>query len=271
MTELNPLSFPFFQNALIGGILISFLAPQIGKFLVIKKYSLISDTLSHASLVGITLAIIFNFSTLIGAFISCLIAIIFIEKNSKSEFSTADSTFALILTGSLSMALTISAIYKKNLSSLHTFFFGSINTINQTELIILFTLALVSTIFLKFIHQKLLYISFDIETTKAKYFNNSKYNLIFLILTSISIIISIQIMGALLTGALMILPNLSSFKIANSLKSASVIATIQSLLAVTLGLFTSFYLEIPTGASISNFLIIFFLLTTLLSRHYKRH
>ena len=159
-------SYDFMQNAFFVAICISLLCPCIGIFMVLRRSSMIGDTMSHASLAGITLGLLTNTNPILGAFIFTAICGALIEFLRKYFSYHLDLILTIILSLSIGTAITLISSGKLKANA-NVFFFGSILTVNATDMISIAVLTILSVLTLYFLYNSLLYIAYDEEAARV--------------------------------------------------------------------------------------------------------
>src|SRR5258708_10934913 len=132
---LNLFQYEFVTRGLIAGILIALIAPLIGIFLVLRRYSLIADTLSHVSLAGIALGFLLNINPLITAIFATTLSSVAIENLRLSKKVYGESALAIFLSGSLALAVVLLGLTHGFNASLFNYLFGSITTVTKADII----------------------------------------------------------------------------------------------------------------------------------------
>jgi zinc transport system permease protein len=255
---LEIFKYDFMIRAFIAGLVIAVLAPAIGVFLVVRRYSLLADTLSHVSLVGIATGVLFHFNPVVGALIVSTLAAFGMEKLRESRKLFGESILALFLSGSLAVALVLLGLSHGLNVNIFAYLFGSITTVSQTDLYIIGVLGLVVAIIIIWLFKKFFLVSYDEELARANGLPVKVLNVTLMVLAAITVSLSMRIVGILLIGALMVIPVLTAVQFGTSFFKTSVYAIILSLAAVIAGLFASFYLNHPSGGTIVVIALIFF-------------
>ncbi len=242
--------YDFMVRAFVAAIIIGILAPTIGIFLVVRRYSLLADTLSHVSLVGVALGVLFKFNPIIGALLTSGLASFGMDKLRQNRKIYGESVLALFLSGSLALALIILAFAHGLNANIFAYLFGSISTVSRNDLWIIFFFGLIVGLitFLQF--KRFFIVSYDEELAKANGLPVEILNMIMMVLAAMTVALSMQVVGVLLVGALMVIP----------------VLTASQLLSSIIGLFASFYLNLPSGATIVVVALIFFGLSLLLNK-----
>lgn len=263
---INLLEYDFIVRGLLAGIAIAFIAPVVGIFLVLRRYSLIADTLSHVSLAGIAAGFLLNINPVLSAIGATTLSSILIEKLRLSKRVYGESALALFLSGSLALAVILISLSNGFNSTLFNYLFGSIGTVTRSDvfLVIVLTIAVLGVILLLF--KKLLFITFDEDMAKIDGINVYYINTVFIILAAITISISIPIIGVLLISALLIIPVLTALQLKKSFVPTIIIAQFLSIISVVLGIIISFYFNLAPGGTIVLINLAFFLLISFYER-----
>jgi zinc transport system permease protein len=254
---LEIFTYGFMVRAFIAGIMIAAIAPAIGTFLVAKRYSLIADTLAHISLAGIAIGLFLNIHPLLGALVMATLAAIAIEQLRRKGIA-GESALAMFLSGGLALAIVLISVNSTGGIDLLSYLFGSITTVQTTDLWITLFLGLLTLTLLLIYYKPLLYVSFDEEAAQVSGLKTNLLNTFLLVLTALTVVISIRVVGVLLIGALMVIPVVTASLIAKSFKQSLLLALVFSVTSVIGGLVTSYYLNLPAGGAIVLLALIFF-------------
>lgn len=266
---LQIFQYQFMIRAILAGIVVSIIAPLIGFFLVVRRFSLLVDTLAHISLIGVAGGLLVNASPLIGAVVASALAGVGMEKLRQNKRLFSESIMAIFLSGSLALTLVLFSIGSGLGVSILNYLFGSITTVSSQELwaitgvgsIVLFTVALY--------RKKLFLISYDEELAKVNGMNTSLYNYLLMALVGITVALAIRVVGALLIGALVVIPVVSAIQWGYGFSKTMIISVIMSFFSVVIGIYSSFYLDLPSSATIVVILLVVFI-CSLLFKNYAR-
>lgn len=261
--------YDFMIRAFIAGIAIAIIAPQIGTFIVMRRFSLFADSLSHVALAGVAIGIVTGIYPVITAVISCIIAALIIEKLRTGNKIYEDSALSLFLSGSLAIALILISLGNGFNVNLFSYLFGSITAVENTDIYLICGLAILISILIKLFYKELLFISFDEESAKVSGIPVKWLNFLFITLAATTVSLTMRIVGILMVGALMVIPVMSALQIAKSFKSTFIYSIIFSLISVISGLFISYYLNIIAGGSIVAVSLIIFTLMFFVSNKQK--
>lgn len=247
---LELFKYGFAVRGFEAGIIIGLIAPLIGMFLVLRRYSLIADTLAHVSLAGIALGFIFGINPILTAIGSTVLSSVVIERLRLSRKVYGESALAIFLSGSLALAVVLISLAHGFNVSLLNYLFGSIVTVKQTDLVIIGILGAVIVTVLYLFYKELVYITFDEESAQVSGIPTRFINTLLIILAALTVSLSIPIVGVLLISALMVIPVVTALQFRQSFGKTILIAELASLFSVFTGIFSSFYLNLSTGGTI---------------------
>lgn len=264
MDFLELLTYEFIQKALIVGILVSLCAALLGVILVLKKYSMIGDGLSHVGFGALSLAMALNITPLWIAIPVVLIAAFFLLKLNESSKLNGDSAIGLIAVSSLAIGVIITSLSSGMNTDVSGYMFGSILAMSDSDVILSTVLAVVIIVSLVLFYNKIFAVTFDESFAKATGINTDRCNMIIAALTALTIVIGMRIMGTMLISGLIIFPALTSMRIFKSFKSVILSSAAISVLCFVAGIFVSFVFSIPTGACVVVINLIAYILAGLL-------
>ena len=242
--------YQFIVNSLIAGTLVATVAPIIGTFLVVKRFSAFSDTIAHTSLVGIVIGLILKVNPIISAIITAVVTALSIETVRKNQKNFNDSILVLFMTGGLGISTILISLNKNSGININNYLFGSINTITTSDIWLTLgvTIFVISSISLNY--KKLFEVAFDEEMAQANKAPVDNLNRLFVILAALVVSISIQTIGVLLISSLMIIPVMSSLKLKQGFLNTIILSSIFGVISIWLGVIGSFYLNLATGGLI---------------------
>lgn len=261
------LSYSFMQNAVFISVCMSILCPCIGIFLVLRRYSMIGDTLSHASLAGVTLGLLSGQNPILGAFIFTSICGALIEFLRRYFRKYTDLILTIILALSVGIAITLisSGKLKANADS---FLFGSILTVTQTDMVLVLVLSIISVLTLIFFYDQLVYIAYDEEAARIAGVRVKLINYVFAILVASAVSMSIRIVGVLVLSSMIAIPVATALQLNKGFKTTLICSVLFSVLDIMSALFISYYLNVAPGgftALVSVFVLLIVLLVKKLS------
>lgn len=233
-----------------AGVIIGLIAPLIGMFLVLRRYSLIADTLAHVSLAGIAIGFLLQINPIMTAIFSTVLSSVVIERLRVSRKVYGESALAIFLSGSLALAVVLISLAHGFNVGLLNYLFGSIVTVKQVDLYIIGTLGAVVAIILFLFYKELVYITFDEESAQVSGIPTRMINTLLIVLAALTVSLSIPIVGVLLISALMVIPVVTALQFRQSFSQTILLAEVISLFSVIAGIFISFYLNLSTGGTI---------------------
>lgn len=263
---LDILSYDFMQRAVLAVIAISIFAPILGIFLILRRQSLMSDTLSHVSLAGVAFGVVLGVSPTITTIIVVVLAAILLEYLRVVYKHYMEISTAILM--SLGLAISLILMSKSSSSSgmsLEQYLFGSIITISSQQVIALFVIALIIVILTTLFIRPMYILTFDEDTAYVDGLPVRLMSVLFNIVTGVAIALSIPAAGALLVSTIMVLPASIAMRLGTNFKSVIIIGIIIGFIGMFSGIFLSYYWETPASATITLIFISIFLLVNLLS------
>lgn len=253
------LKYDFMQNAFIIGTILSIIGPIIWVFLIVRRYTMISDTLAHSSLAWITFWILMWYSPIITTLIYSTISWIIIEKLRLTKKLTWDMVLSIFLALNLWIVAIILSLNSKNFINISSYLFWSISLISRNEVYLISIISIFILIVLYAIRKRLLQTTYDEDNAQASWINTKLINILFIVIVSLIITISIPVTWILLLSALITIPVIISSQIAKSFKSTIFLWQFISFVCVNLWIVLSYFYDIS-----ASWLIILFLLLVLI-------
>ncbi len=266
---INIFSYTFMQRAFIVGLLVAICSSLLGVSLVLKKYSMIGDGLGHSAF-GImsiaaalnTLPIISNYfqiDSFIFTMIFVVIIAVFLLKLSDNSKTNSDSAIALVSTFFLALGIIVVSFTNGINADVHSVLFGSLLALTSNDVIFTVILSIIVIVLFVVFYNKLFTVTFDETFARATGIKVDLYKLLLALLTALTIVMGMQLIGTLLISSLLIIPALTSMKIFDTYKSVMICSLVVGVVAFILGIISSFLLNLPTGATIVavNFILYF--------------
>jgi metal cation ABC superfamily ATP binding cassette transporter, membrane protein len=254
------LSYDFMIRAIIVGSLVSLCSTLLGTSLVLKRYSMIGDGLSHVGFAALAIAYALQLAPMSVSIPICVIAAFFLlqlEENSKIK---GDAATALLCSGALAVGvMTISLTTGMN-TDVCNYMFGSILAISPSDMRLSVILSVVVLFLYIFFYPRIFAVTFDENFAKASGTNTRFYNMVLALLTSITIVLGMRMMGTLLISSLIVFPSITAMRVCKNFLGTIILASILSLFGFFVGMTLSFLYSIPTGASIVVIDIVLFFL-----------
>lgn len=261
--------YGFMVRAFAAGLVIAVTAPLIGSFLVIRRFSLVADTLSHVALAGVAIGLLTGTQPLITTVILTMIVAFLIEAIRSRGRLPAEAVLAIFLPGGLALAVVLISFANGFNAGLFSYLFGSITTVQPDEVWLILLLGLVAVVTIVHFYRPLLYSSFDEDSARASGINTKTISLVLMLLTAVTVSLSMRIVGVLLIGALMVIPVTTAMQVSRSFKQGIFLAIALALAAVTAGLVMAYYLNLPAGGVIVLLSLALFAGVTLLKQTVK--
>ncbi len=246
---IEPLSFEFMRLALITAILLGILCAVVGTYLIVQRMGLLGDVIAHAVLPGLAIAFFFGFDIFIGAFVSGTLSTFVIAWIQSQSRVKVDVAMALVFSGFLALGITLITMLKSKLD-LHQFLFGDILGVTAIDLVRTLAITLVVLLLVKLFYKELLFYTFDPLGAQAM---GLPVNLIRFGLTAaitLTIIASMQAVGVVLIVSLLIGPGITAYLIVKELHQVMICGAILGVISSIMGMYISYYLNVPSGASI---------------------
>jgi zinc transport system permease protein len=256
--------YDFIQRALLAGLITGIVCPLIGSFVVVRRQSLIGDGLGHIAFAGVTGGYMIGLYPVVGALILTVAGAVGIELVRRRHTEFADMGLAIFFYAGAAMAIIFSTMTRMPSAGLLSFLFGSIITVSLMDVLTIAFSGTLVLIIVYFLFDKLMLMSLDEDIANVAGINTGMINMLFSILTALVVVVGMTIVGILLVSALMIVPVATAHLLRVGFKATMGWAVIFSMLAVLIGLVSSFYLDIAPGGTIVMTAIIFYILTTII-------
>lgn len=248
--SLEILQYDFMIRALIAGTLVGALAPILGTFLVLRRVSLIADTLAHVALLGVAIGLLTNIYPTLTTFIAVTIAAISIEQLRSRGKLPGDVALAVILYATMAAAILLISSSRGFNVDLFDFLFGSILALTPADIWALVILTVLVFIGVTIFFSELAQSSFDPDLAHSSGIRVAWINLGLALLTAATITLAMRILGLLLVGALVVVPFLVGQTLANSLRGAILTASLVGVISSITGLTVAFYGDLSAGGAI---------------------
>lgn len=250
MDILSMFEHAFMIRALIIGIPVSLCASLLGVSLVLKRYSMIGDGLSHVGFGALAIASAFNLTPLPVAIPVVVISAFMLLRISGSSKIKGDSAIALISSSALAIGVTVATLRNGMNTDISNYLFGSIVATSDFDAVLSVGLSVaVMVLFLLFYH-KIFAVTFDENFSRATGIKVNFYNVVIAVLTALTVVLGMRIMGTLLISSLIIFPALTSMQICKTFRSVIITSGILSTVCFFAGISVSFFCGTPVGASI---------------------
>ena len=264
MNILTIFSFPFMQRALIAGVLVSLCAALLGVSLVLKRYSMIGDGLSHVSFGALAIAVALGITPLWFSIPVVILAAFLLLRVADNPRWNSDAAIAAMSASSLAIGILVISRTPGMTTDVDNYMFGSVLAMGRTDVALSVVLCLaVLVLFLLFYH-KIFAVTFDENFSRATGLKADRYNTLLAILTALTIVLGMRMMGAMLISSLVIFPALTAMRLFRSFRGVVICAAVTSVACFCIGLTVSFAFSTPVGATVVAADLSLFLLSCLI-------
>lgn len=253
-------SYGFMIRAIIVGVLVALCSALLGVTLVLKRYSMIGDGLSHVGFGALCVALAMNVAPLAVSVPVVIVAAFLLLSINDTGKIKGDAAIALISSTSLAVGIIVTSMTTGINSDVNGYMFGSILAMSRTDVIVSIVLSAAVLVLYVVFYNKIFAVTFDENFANATGTRTKMYNSLVALLTAVTIVIGMRIMGAMLISSLVIFPALTAMRVCRSFKSVVSVSAIVSVVCFFIGLFVSFAYSMPAGASVVAVNAIAFLL-----------
>ncbi|MDQ7839658.1 MAG: metal ABC transporter permease [bacterium] len=244
------LQHSFMQRALLAGVIVAVVCPLIGVFLVLRRLSLIADTLSHVALAGIAIGLFAGVPPILSALVVAIAGGVGVEALRARGRMFGEAALSVFLSGGLAVAIVLIGLARGFTVDLFGYLFGSITTVTPLDVWVIAALGGLTAATVLGFYKELFAITFDEEAARTSGLPVRALNLLFTVLTALVVVLAMRIVGILLVGALLVLPTLAAMQVASSFRGTLTAAITFAVAAVVLGLVAAFYLDVAAGGAI---------------------
>ena len=250
MSILQMFSYPFMQRALIAGVLVSLCAALLGVTLVLKRYSMIGDGLSHVSFGALAIAVALGMTPLYFSIPVVIVAAFLLLRVADNPRWNSDAAIAAMSASSLAIGILVISRTTGMTTDVDNYMFGSVLAMSKSDVALSVALcAAVLVLYILFYH-KIFAITFDENFSRATGLNVNRYNTLIAVLTALTIVLGMRMMGAMLISSLIIFPALTAMRQFRSFRSVILCSAVTSVVCFCAGLTISFVYSTPVGATV---------------------
>ncbi len=264
-TIIQMFSYTFILRAILIGGLIALCASLLGVSLVLKRYAMIGDGLSHVGFGALAVATAMNWAPLEVTIPVVIIAAFLLLRISENSRIKGDSAIAMISTGALAIGILVASKSTGMNTDIYNYLFGSILAMSINDVYLSLILSVIVLVLFIVFYNRIFAVTFDESFADATGTNAGLYNMLLAFLTAITIVLGMRLMGSLLISSLIIFPALTSMRLCKSFRSVMFSSAIVSVVCVFVGIYASFVYSTPTGASIVAVNIFIFIVFWLIS------
>lgn len=262
-------SYDFMVRAIVVGVLVSLCAALLGVSLVLKRYSMIGDGLSHVGFGALSIALAMNVAPLAVSIPVVVIAAFLLLRISENSKIKGDAAIAIISSSALAIGIIVTSLTTGMNLDINSYMFGSILAISESDVWLSIVLTVIVLILFVIFYNKIFAVTFDENFAKAVGTKTNIYNMLIAVLAAITIVVGMRVMGALLISSLIIFPSLTSMRVFKSFRSVVLSSAVISVICFVIGITISFLYPVPAGPSIVVTNLIVFLIFWIIGK-FKR-
>ena len=260
------LEYGFMHRAFVAGAITALICPAIGVFLVPRRLSLIADSLSHVALAGVALGLLIGVSPVLGALVVTVAGAVGMERLRARGALAGDAALAVFLSGGFALAVVLISLARGFNADLFAILFGSILTVSPTDVWLIVALGAVVGTTIGAFYRQLLAITLNEDLARTSGVPVTALNLLLTVLTALTTVVAMRMVGVLLVSAMIVIPTLTGFGLGRSFRQAAVIAVLMALTSMTLGLIAAYYLQLAAGGAVVLTALIIFALASVSRR-----
>ena len=270
MNVLHMFSYPFMQRALVAGVLVSLCAALLGVSLVLKRYSMIGDGLSHVSFGALAVAVALGVTPLYFSIPVVILAAFFLLRMANNPHWNSDAAIAVMSASALAIGIIVISRTTGMTTDVDNYMFGSVLAMRREDVALSVLLSVAVLVLFVLFYHKLFAVTFDESFSRATGLKVDRYNTLLAVLTALTIVLGMRMMGAMLISSLVIFPALTAMRLFRSFRGVVVCAAVTSVLCFCAGLTASFALSTPVGSSVVTANLALFLISCLVSALRRR-
>lgn len=272
MTIADILSFGFIQRALLAGTLIAVLCSVLGVFLVLRRLSLIGDGLAHVTFGSVALALFLRLNPVyvtLAAIPLVMLSSVGILRLTDRARIYGDAAIGIVSSLGIACGIILASVSGGFNVDLFSYLFGNILAIGSADLWLAVALFAVVILGVFFFYHDLFAITFDEELAKSSGIRAERINTLLVLLTALTVVLAMKLVGIMLISALLILPPVAALQVARSFRGTIIAAACMGTVSVGSGIFASFLLNLPTGGTIVLVNFLMFILAFAWKRMYR--
>lgn len=244
------LSYDFIVRALVVGVLVSLCSALLGVSLVLKRFSMIGNSLSNVGFGSLAIAMALNWSPLYVSLPIVILAAFLLLRISTNSKINGDSAIALISSSSLAIGVIVISLSTGLNTDVCNYLFGSILAMSQNDLQLSIPLSIIVLVLFVVFYNRIFAVTFDETFSKATGTKVGLFNMLIALLTALTIVIGMRLMGSMLISSLIIFPALTSMRVFSSFKGVVISSAVLSVICYAIGIVLSFVYSFPAGASV---------------------
>lgn len=260
------MSYSFIARAMLVGLIVSLCAALLGVSLVLKRYSMIGDGLSHVGFGALAVAMALGIAPLAFTIPVVVLAALILLRLSETSKIKGDAAIGMIATAALAVGVTVLSMARGVNADISSYLFGSILVMSREDLTLSLWLGgAVLALFLLF-YRRIFTVTFDEAFARATGLRAGLYNTLIAVLTAVTIVLGMRLMGAMLISSLIVFPALTAMRLCKSFRAVTLTAALVSVTGFFIGMSISYLASTPAGASVVLVNAVIFLLFALAAR-----
>lgn len=244
------LAYEFMQRAFIAALLVGLAAPMVGVFLVQRRLSLIGDGMGHMALAGVALGVITGTQPILTALVTSVVSAVLIEVVRSRGHANADVALAVMFYGGIALGVFLLSTSGAGAAGLTSYLFGAITTTSPSDVAVFAVLAVVVIAATWLLRSRFFAVANDEEWSRATGLPVTALNVLLTVLTAVTVVVAMRVIGLLLISALMIVPNAAAQQVARSFRGATLIAVLIGVVCSVGGVAASYQFDSPSGPTI---------------------
>ncbi|NLZ93671.1 MAG: metal ABC transporter permease [Firmicutes bacterium] len=260
------LHYAFMQRAFLAGAIVALLCPTIGIYLVLRRLSMVGNMFSHVSLAGVALGIFTGTYPLAAALALSLAAAATLEALRRTYRFFSDLAIAIIISAGISLAVILISLSRALNTDLFSYLFGSVIAISAQDLYLIAVVGSFVLLTVFVLQKELFYIAFDEAGARAAGIRVDLVNMLFVLATSLTIAVTMRVVGALLVSSLLTVPVAAALQVGKSFRSTVFWSYLIALVSVFSGLVVAYYADLAPGGSIVMCALVIFVLSIIYGR-----
>ena len=250
MNILQMFSYPFMQRALVAGVLVSLCAALLGVPLVLKRYSMIGDGLSHVSFGALAIAVALGLTPLYFSIPVVILAAFFLLRMAGNPHWNSDAAIAAVSASALAVGILVISRTTGMTTDVDNYMFGSVLAMTRSDVALSVVLSVTVLALYGLFYHQIFAVTFDESFSRATGLPVDRYNTLLAILTALTIVPGMRMMGAMLISSLVIFPALTAMRLFRSFRGVILCAAVTSVVCFMAGLTISFMFSTPVGATV---------------------
>ena len=250
MNILQMFSYPFMQRALVAGVLVSLCAALLGVPLVLKRYSMIGDGLSHVSFGALAIAVALGLTPLYFSIPVVILAAFFLLRMASNPHWNSDAAIAAVSASALAVGILVISRTTGMTTDVDNYMFGSVLAMTRSDVALSVVLSVTVLALYGLFYHQIFAVTFDESFSRATGLPVDRYNTLLAILTALTIVLGMRMMGAMLISSLVIFPALTAMRLFRSFRGVILCAAVTSVVCFMAGLTISFMFSTPVGATV---------------------